>query len=171
MPLHVAQLACTASAVLKPPWWQTPILQQSNVCHQDLLARLDASAETCWQALCQQIPTRSWRLPPACSHLATAGGVLDPLVDLLEKGSDPGRSGAARTMARMSDDPSVLERLCKPGGAQGGGCTLHAARCIVPGLEQCNCCIVAGGMSGGGKGRWPGARDAPAIRHIAPWAM
>lgn len=37
---------------------------------------------------------------------------------MLEKGNEHGRSGAARTMARLSDDPSVLERLCKPGGLQ-----------------------------------------------------
>lgn len=51
---------------------------------------------------------------PPLSDLA-AVGVIDPLLDLLEKGTDAGRKGAARALGRMAEDPAVAEKLYAPG--------------------------------------------------------
>jgi len=55
--------------------------------------------------------------PPACPYHRdlVAFGVIEPLLELLEKGKDAGRKGAARALARMGDEPMVADKMCSPG--------------------------------------------------------
>lgn len=57
--------------------------------------------------------------PPTiiCRDLAGLG-VIDPLLDLLDKGTEPGRKGAARALARMAEEPAVADKMAAPGERQ-----------------------------------------------------